>query len=248
MTTMATLEHVRAPRPLRFGTYDPEWDMGQSTRHFKLCVLLWETLRRAVGPGATVGCDNFVYFDGADDAKKCAPDAFVKLGVPDADFSVWKTWERGAPELCIEILSPSDTKEPLSLADKIARFETIGAREVITFDVDAPPGSRIRAWDRIDDDLVERVVHGDRTRCATVGKWLNVGEVAGQAVAPILSDDEEGREIVLSNADAVVALEAALRESEAKLQESEAKLRESEAKLRESEARVAALEAKLRGE
>ena len=237
---MATLEHVRAPRPLRFGTYDPEWDMGQSTRHFKLCVLLWETLRRIVGPSATVGCDNFVYFDGADDKRKCAPDAFVKLGVPDAEFSVWKTWERGAPELCMEILSPSDTKEPLSLAEKLARFETIGVREVITFDVDAPAGSRIRAWDRIDDDLVERVVRGDRTRCNTVGKWLNVGAVAGQPLAPILSDDEEGREIVLTSAEAAVALEAALRDSEEAL-------RESEAKLRESEARVAELEAKLRG-
>ena len=37
MTAMAiSIEHVRPPRPLRFLASDPEWDMGQSTRHFKL--------------------------------------------------------------------------------------------------------------------------------------------------------------------------------------------------------------------
>jgi Uma2 family endonuclease len=44
--------------------------------------------------------------------RRClAPDGFVKLGVPRDVLDSWKTWERGVPELCVEILSPSDSKE-----------------------------------------------------------------------------------------------------------------------------------------
>ncbi|CAN5319329.1 hypothetical protein BH09MYX1_BH09MYX1_04930 [soil metagenome] len=217
MTTMAfSIEHVRPPRPLRFSESDPEWDMGQSTRHFKLCVFLWEMLRRAGGPSVTVGADNFVYFDAANDtsAKKCAPDAFVKLGVPDADFNSWKTWEKGTPELCVEILSPSDTQEPITLTQKLERFHSMGVREVVCLDVDAAEGARLRAWDRIEGDLVERVVKADRTPCLTLERWFHVGPLGGQPVALVVADDEAGHARVLTNEGAVAALEDALRRAE----------------------------------
>ncbi len=231
-TMSPAIEHVRPPRPLRFLANDPEWDLGQSTRHFKLCVFLWETLRRVVGPGSTVGADNFVYFDGADADRKCAPDAFVRVGVPDAEFSSWQTWEKGTPELCIEILSPSDTVEFLSLAKKLEAFHSMGTREVICFDVDAPEGARLRAWDRIDGDLVERVVNAERTPCLTLGKWFHVAPLGGMPSALALADDEHGHGMVLTHAEANIALEAALA-------------REAEAR-RAAEARVAELEELLR--
>ena len=119
MRPMGSAQHVPPPRPLRFDSYDPEWDLGQSSRHLNLCFLLRELLLRAVTPNDTVGTDAFTYFDETDPKKKCAPDAFVKLGVPKAHYESWLTWHQGAPELCIEILSPSDTKEAITPETKL---------------------------------------------------------------------------------------------------------------------------------
>jgi hypothetical protein len=46
---------------------------------------------------------------------------------------------------------------------------------VVRFDCDASEGARLRVWDRVEGDLVERVVEGDRTPCTVLG---GVGEVA----------------------------------------------------------------------
>ncbi len=127
--------------------------------------------------GHSVGCDQFVYFDAGNPQRKCAPDAFVKLGVPDTLFESWKTWEhgRGTPEVCVEILSPSDTKEKLTWEEKMERYLAIGVPEVVAFNADAPPGARLRAWDRLADDLVEREVLSESTPCASLGlHWVIV--------------------------------------------------------------------------
>ncbi len=215
----SSIQHLRPPRPLRFAASDPEWFMGQSTRHFKLCVYLWQMLRRAATPAHTVGADNFVYFDGADESRKCAPDAFVKLGVHDHDFPSWKTWELGTPELCIEILSPSETKEFLPLAEKLARYHSMGVREVVCLDVEAPPGARLRAWDRVEGDLVERRIAAERTPCLSLGLWFHVGAVGDQPVALFLATDEAASNRVPLDADVVAAKDARIAELEARLRE-----------------------------
>ncbi len=186
--------------------------MSESHRHKRLCELLYQILRAALGDEASVGADQFVYFDASSAQRKCSPDSFVKLAVPAESIEVWKTWEKGVPELCVEILSPSDdpgksptgdTKEKLTLPEKLRRFHTMGVKEIITFDVDAPAGSRIRAWDLIHGDLIERAVENERTRCFTLGSGAH-GEPRWFVVAPY---EAEGRA-------AVDRLEAALRLAE----------------------------------
>jgi hypothetical protein len=61
--------------------------MGQGTRHFQPCKALYEILRAAAGPGNTVACDAFVYFDAGDADRKLAPDGMVKLGVPQLRYA-----------------------------------------------------------------------------------------------------------------------------------------------------------------
>lgn len=234
-TMSPAIEHVRPPRPLRFLANDPEWEMGQSTRHFKLCVYLWETLRRVVGPGSTVGADNFVYYDGADADRKCAPDAFVRVGVPAAEFSSWKTWESGTPELCIEILSPSDTAEFLSLAKKLEAFHSMGVREVICFDIEAPVGQRLRAWDRVEGDLVERIVKNERTPCITLGKWFLVAPLGELASALAIADDEAGNGRVLTDDEARRMAEERAKAAEARATTEADARRAAEARVRELE-------------
>lgn len=260
MKPMGSTQHVPPSRPLRFDEYDPEWDLGQSPRHLNLCILLRELLLRAVTPNDTVGMDAFMFFDETEPKQKCAPDAFVKLGAANVEYESWFTWQEGAPDLCVEILSPSYTKEPIPADTKLQRFEAMGVREVIFFDVDAPAGSRLRAWDRVDGKLVARAVSNERTPCRTLKRWLHVGPLADEPVALFLADDEHGDGRVLTHAEARIvaeegrrffeakwiAAEEARRAAEASAQAAEASAQAAEASAHSAEARALAADARVR--
>ncbi|MBX3198830.1 MAG: Uma2 family endonuclease [Labilithrix sp.] len=245
--------------------------MGQSGRHFLMCKALYEILRAAAGDAHTVSCDAFVYFDAANPERKLAPDGAVKLGVPQHTFDSWKTWERGAPELAFEILSPSDAPERWAFEEKLTRYRALGVIELVVFHADAEPGSRLRVWDRIDGDLVERAVTGERTPCLTLDAHLVVGPVDDLAACVRLAEDPEGRqpyptepEARAREADARKKAEAdRAREADARkkaeadrAREADARKKaeadraheadarqEAEARLREAEERLAAIEA-----
>lgn len=194
------IRYVRPIRPVDFPASDPDWDMGEGKRHQLFCDLLKQVLAVAAGPGASVGCDQFVYFDASNPQRKCAPDAFVKLDVPDELFDTWRTWEKGSPELCVEILSESDTREKLTLDEKLHRFHVMGVAEVVAFDVEAPIGRRLRAWDLVDGDLVERIVEAEATPCRTLGLWFVLAPCADPPleVALRLAENRGGDRLVLS--------------------------------------------------
>lgn len=138
--------------------------MGQTKRHWKLCSLLYAILEHEAGAKHTVGADQFVYFDRADLGRCIAPDVFIRLGIHFDDFDTWKIWEKGGPpDACFEILSVSDKPSKVPLEIKLASYAAMGTREVFMFDFDAAEGTRLRAWDGIGGDLVERVVEGERT-------------------------------------------------------------------------------------
>lgn len=172
------LAHVRPVRPLHFPESEPEEEhLGQHPRHWDLCALLKVLLTSLCGDDHGVAADMFVYWIATvnDDRGRRAPDAAVKLGLSPAILRThgsWKTWELGVPELTVEVLSLSDTRERWTLAEKREAYEAMGVREFVCFDLDAPPGARLRVWDRIDGDFVERVVDGERTPCVTLSVAL----------------------------------------------------------------------------
>ena len=177
--------------------------MPESSRHGLLCDLVRQILQQALGREHSIGKDNFVYFDATRPRRCLAPDGFVKLDFPRDVFPTWKTWERGVPELCVEILSPSDTKEKLSFPEKLRRYRAMGTRELVAFNVDARAGSRLRAWDRIEDDLVERVVEGETTPCLTLGAhWVLAPGGEDLPVALRLAKDASGSELLLTPEEA----------------------------------------------
>jgi len=247
------LQHVRSAQPLRFPEQEPESErMGQGRRHLKLCNALFEMLCAACVPEHTVGADQFVYFDAANPRRCLAPDAFVTLHVRDHDFDSYLVWEEGTPELAFEVLSPSDTPERWTFEEKVHRYRTLGVRELVTFHVDAPAGERLRVWDRLEHDLVERVVVDDRTPCVTLGLTLLVGPVEQYAVALRLARDPEGRDLVLTAEERLRAeehekeREAAGRREEAAGRAAEAAGRREEAAARRrAEERIAELEKQL---
>ena len=224
------IRHVRPVRPIAYPASDPEWEMPESSRHMRLCEVVYQILKAAAGAGCTVGSDQFIYFDASNPRRKCAPDGFVKLGCPAHDITSFKAWKHGAPELCIEILS-SDTEEKITLTEKLVRFHAMGVEEVVCFDVDAEVGKRLRAWDFVSGDLVERIVTGDRTPCLTLGKWWLIAPCDDEDLhaALRLAEDERGANLVLTPL-----------ENERLLRHEEKRQRE------EAEARIASLERELR--
>lgn len=242
-TRAHSLPHVRPVQERQFPASEPASEkMGQSTRHFLLCKALCEMLAAVCSPEHTVGADNFVYFDASDPKRKLAPDAFVKLGRPWEHFESYLAWEEGTPEVAFEILSPSDTPERWTFEEKLRRYLALGVRELIVFNVDAEPGKRIRVWDRLDHDLVERIVEDDAAVCLTLDLGLRVGPAdfgnfGRLPLALRLTRDPEGRDLVRTDAENV-AFEAAARAAETAAHakaDAEAKDRIAELELRLAE-------------
>ncbi len=199
--------------------------------HLLLRTLLFQLLRDMLGKTAAVGSEQFVYYDASDPRQCVAPDAFVKLGGDSTPFPIWKTWERGAPDLAIEVLSESDAA---SWDTKLARYHAIGVSELVAFDMDAPPGMRLRVWDRVQDDLLEREIVGDSTPCATLGKFWVVRSAEDIPVALRLADDAAGIRLVQSDREARAAERVAREAAEAGLHAAEARVAELEAEIRKT--------------
>ncbi len=176
----------------------------------------------------------------------------MKLGTPSRLVPVWKTWEDGTPDLCVEILSTSD-HEKLTLEEKLRRYHAIGVPEVIAYDPSAAVGARLRAWDRIDGDLVERVVEDERAASAVLGLWFVLAPTAAEpdlAVTLRLARDRLGNELIptpaeraLAEKERAVARERA--EKDRAVAEKERALAEKERERAEKEAALAEL-ARLR--
>ena len=213
-----SLRHVRPVVPLRFPAEEPEDEhLGQGKRHLELCMALYQMIGRIVGKEHAKGADQFVYFDASNPRRCLAPDAFVKLGIPDSMFETWRTWESGAPDVAFEVLSPSDTPERWTFREKLKRYHALGVRELIVANLDGPPGKRLRAWDRLDDDLVERVVRNERTPCITLGVHVLIGPVEGFPVGVRLAHDAAGEKLVLSSAEVEEVANARIAELEREL-------------------------------
>jgi hypothetical protein len=159
-----------------------------------------------------VGCDQFVYWNAKDPRVGLAPGAFVKLGSEQDLFPSWKTWERGTPELAVEVKSESDKR---AWPEKLDAYRELGVRELVTFDPEGGAGARLRVWDRIDDDLVERVITDESTPCLVLGlHW--VIRAGGEVVSCLrLAEDVLGAHLLLTKEEVaekrVAELEAELR-------------------------------------
>jgi hypothetical protein len=233
--------YLRPPKPLHFPV---EEHVPEARRHFLLRAALFHTVWEAFRAGAAVGSDQFVYWDPTDPRACCAPDVFVKAGAHDESFESWKAWERGAPDLVVEITSASDASEG-PWDQKLDRFRRLGCKEIVRFDPenqDCP----LRIWDGIDGDVAERdPADPGFNRSDTLGMYLCVYRDAELGPALGVARDPEGRDRLPTPA------EARQREAEARQQADEARQCEAEARQRETEARhkaerrIAELEAEL---
>jgi hypothetical protein len=213
----------------------------ETKRHLKLRTLLFTIAERELASEASIGSDQFVYYDAADPRKCVAPDLFVRLARPDTPFPIWKTWEHGAPELCVEVVSDSDAPD-LAWEHKLARYHALGASEVVRFDPDASPSEQLRIWDRVDGDLVERFIDAPATPCRTLGLFWLVVPALGFPAALRLAHDPEGRRLLPTAEEA----EAGARKAESAAREAEATARaQAEKELAQARDEVARLKREL---
>ena len=214
--SLPELRYVRAPEPLEF----PEAAlMPESKTRLVLRTFLFRLLRFALGPAHRVGSEQFLYWNAADATLSLAPDAMVRLNVPDARFKTWKTWEEGGvPDLAIEVVSDS-ARSDATWSSKLADYRAIGVKELVRFDPAAPEGKRVQVWDRVREDLVERVIGEDRTPCLTLGLNWVVCPVEEEPVGLRLIDDAGRLLEVPEEAEARgrLAAEARVRELEEQL-------------------------------
>jgi Uma2 family endonuclease len=211
----ASLAHLRVPVPLRF----PESaEMPEGTDHLILRTFLYQLVGHVLGPEHTVGSDQFLYWLPTNPRRCVAPDVLVKLGVAQHRFGSWKCWERGAPDLAVEIISPNEG-DGIEWDEKLARYHECGVLELVRFDPAESVGERLRAWDRVNGDLVERVTEGDRTPCVTLGLHWRVSPVEQEPVGLRLV--REDGSLVLNDVESAARgrelAETRIRELEAEL-------------------------------
>lgn len=231
----ARRRYLRPARPIYFPT---EQEVPETRRHLDLRTALYMAIRDTFAACATVGSDQFVYSDPTDPRQCCAPDLFVRMGQADAPFDSWKVWERGAPEVAVELISDSDAAEHAWL-DKLARYRRAGIRELVRFDF-SDAQSPLRIWDFVDGDLVERDPAGRLFRkCDALNCYWCIRAAEPSGVDLYLSHDESGDRPCISSE------ETARRNAERELREAKDELRDLEEKQRGAERHVQALEAEL---
>jgi Uma2 family endonuclease len=212
-TKTAPRAYLRAPVPLHFPV---EEQVPETKRHLAHKTLLFQILTLAFGDHAAIGCDQFVYWDPTDPRQCLAPDAFVRLDAADELFQSWKVWERGAPDVAVEILNRADYRDH-DLDAKLEKYRRLGVRELVFFDSESDPTS-LRIWEAVDGDLVERAVEGlvAPSHCLPAS-WVIVTE-AKLGAHLRLSRDSEGRDLLPTPAEHErLVAEARIRELEAEL-------------------------------
>jgi len=206
--------YLRKPRPLYFPTTE---HVPETRRHYELRTALFQILKAAFSERATVGCDQFVYWNPQDPKACLAPDVMLRLGEPDAPFDSWEIWERGAPQLAVEILSKGD-REKLSWKRKLERYAQTGIRELVRFDADKPAKKSLRIWDLFEGDLVERNPKAQNFfRCRTLGVFYDLRKDEKLGLVLGLARDGKGNDPLLTPDELRERAEARVRELEAEL-------------------------------
>lgn len=175
--------------------------MPETNRHLELRTALYEILKHELAARATLGSDQFVYYDPTNAKKRLAPNAFAKLGPSHTTFRCWKTWLHGAPDVAVEVVSDSDEGEE-DWGEKLERYRAAGIGEVVRFDPDSAE-QPVRVWDHIDGDLVERArPERGLFECVCLGLyWVAVPHPSFVRMLR-LARDPEGKDLLPSPVEA----------------------------------------------
>lgn len=205
--------YVRPPAPIHFPESE---EMPETGVHLEVRTALYLLVRDFVGERGAVGSEQFMYWDPSDPRSCLAPDLIVRMGARPGPFPTWKVWERGAPHLAVEVVSPSDAGEA-SWSEKLWRYAKSGVNEIARFDP-ADSERPLRLWDRFDGDLVERELEGEHALlCDTLAAYwcVRADPTLGRVLR--LSLDAPGLNLVPTASERERAAAARIAELEAEL-------------------------------
>ncbi len=149
--------YVEPPRPLVF----PESaDVPETQLHLDLRTTLYLLLSEHLGEQFVVGSDQFVYWDAGNPRQCLAPDVYAKRTPRGEPVRTWKVWERGAPDVAVEITSDSDSM-PADWNAKLEQYQAIGIAELVRVNLLDERKPALRVWNRVDGRLCERLVEND---------------------------------------------------------------------------------------
>lgn len=129
-------------------------DVPETQLHLNLRTLLYQLLSDYLGETATVGSDQFVYWDASNPKRCIAPDVYAKATPQTEPIRSWKVWERGAPDVAVEIISESDAPGA-AWDEKLAMYQAIGVKELVRLDL-VSGQTPLRVWHRTQEVLAER--------------------------------------------------------------------------------------------
>lgn len=204
--------YLREPRPLDF-PYEEE--VPESSVHLRVRTALFLVLDGRLRGKAFVGSDQFVYWDASNPRACVAPDVFVRMGGPFTLPPNFRTWEHGAPQLAVEILSRHDARDR-DQAGRLERYRSCGVSELVLFDPERDQG-QLRIWDWVEGDLVQRdLTDPEAARCLLLDAYWRVEPDAQLGWMLNLADDIEGKRVWRTAAEERVAeLEAELAKRDA---------------------------------
>jgi Uma2 family endonuclease len=212
--------------------FPEEAKVPETQVHFELRVLLYQLLCDHLELDAIVGSDQFVYYDAGDPSRCVTPDVYVQLKPSAGKIRSWKTWERGSPDVGVEIVSPSDAPQ-LPWSEKLRRYQSLGVHELVRFHPEARPGEpMLRIWDRVEGGLLERDLKEGPCHSSVLDvRWVVTGA----------DDHAQALRITQSSSsDALVPTRKEARQAEAEARRAGAEARQA------AEQRVRELEAELR--
>jgi Uma2 family endonuclease len=218
-------------------------DVLETQLHLDLRTSLYLLLSAHLGESFTVGSHQFVYIDASNPKRCIAPDVYVKRTPRGEPIKTWKVWERGAPDVAIEVISDTDSK-PCKWEDKLAFYQACGVQELVSIDLltDIP---RLRVWNRVNEVLTERVLEGLWAESLVLGVyWVITSDSQFQRCLRIAT---QVAPLVLVPTPAEQArAEAERARAEAERARTEAERARAEAERADSaEARIKELEAEL---
>ncbi len=192
---------------------------------------LWFKKRRLV----YVAGNNLIYYQQGDPKLRVSPDTYVVKGVENRRRRVFRLWEeKKAPCVAIEVSSKGTRREDLVTKFRLYR-DVLRVKEYYIFDPlrEYLPG-RMKAWELVRGDYVERQIEGDRILSRELGLFLVDAEMLR------LVDPRTG--VALRTHDEAEARRRG--EAEGRRREAEGRRREAEGRMR-AEAERDALRAEV---
>ena len=183
------------------------------------------------GVRAFASSDQFVYWVKGEPTISAAPDVYVVLGAdPELLPKIWKTWERGVPDLVIEVVSGQRPKDYSGAPQK---YGEMGVQELIVFDPQESRGRvRWQLFRRIDGGLLRVEAHdGDRVWSSILQAWLVLARHADGTATARVATGTLGEHLVPIDRELAEARGQALEAKDAELEAKDAELEAKDAEL-----------------